>query len=255
MPLHPSALSRRFEALLFDLGSTLIYFDGDLPAVMARADQAMFRVLVSAGLRLDAAIFLRQFSARMAAYFAERDTEFIEYTTRFQLSTLLAEWGYSHPTEAVLRAALAARYTISRACWHAESDALSTLQTLQAQGYRLGLISNAGDDADVQALVDKIAARPYFDFVLTSAAVGYRKPNPRIFQAALDRWAVAPNQAAMVGDMLGADILGAQNLGIFAIWVTRRADTAANRAHADTIHPDATIATLSDLPALLGRCA
>jgi FMN phosphatase YigB (HAD superfamily) len=38
-----------------------------------------------------------------------------------------------------------------------------------------------------------------------------------------------------------------------AIWITRRAGTAANRAHQDTIQPDAIIATLSELPALLSN--
>ena len=55
----------------------------------------------------------------------------------------------------------------------------------------------------------------------------------------------------MVGDSLGADILGARNAGLYSIWVTRRADTAANRAHKDTIQPDAVISTLSELPPLL----
>ena len=55
----------------------------------------------------------------------------------------------------------------------------------------------------------------------------------------------------MVGDKLGADILGAKNAGIFAIWVTRYADTPANRDHLDTIQPDAVIPSIKELPALL----
>jgi FMN phosphatase YigB (HAD superfamily) len=55
----------------------------------------------------------------------------------------------------------------------------------------------------------------------------------------------------MVGDTLGADILGASNAGIFSIWYTRWGDTPSNRAHAFTIVPDAKIARLVDLPPLL----
>jgi FMN phosphatase YigB (HAD superfamily) len=55
----------------------------------------------------------------------------------------------------------------------------------------------------------------------------------------------------MVGDTLGADILGAQNAGMFAIWVTRYADAPGNRNHRETIHPDATIETIRELPDLL----
>jgi HAD superfamily hydrolase (TIGR01662 family) len=142
-------------------------------------------------------------------------------------------------------------YTVSQAHWLPETDAHATLQTLREQGYRLGLISNAGDDADVQTLVDKAGLRSYFDTILTSAAMGIRKPNPRIFLAALEHWGYRPSQAAMVGDSLGADILGARNAGLFSVWITRRAETAANHAHGDTIQPDAMISTLSELPEFL----
>jgi FMN phosphatase YigB (HAD superfamily) len=60
-----------------------------------------------------------------------------------------------------------------------------------------------------------------------------------------------PQQVAMVGDTLGADILGAKNAGIYSIWITRRANTPANRAHAETIIPDARISELCELPSLL----
>jgi FMN phosphatase YigB (HAD superfamily) len=115
------------------------------------------------------------------------------------------------------------------------------------------MISNAGDDADVQHLIDRAGLRPYFQVILSSAAQGIRKPNPRIFTTALAALKSTPGQAAMVGDTLGADILGARNAGIYAVWITRRADSPANRAHADTIRPDATIAALSELPGLLDR--
>jgi FMN phosphatase YigB (HAD superfamily) len=61
------------------------------------------------------------------------------------------------------------------------------------------------------------------------------------------------DKVAMVGDTLGADILGARNAGIFSIWIKRRANTAGNLAHADTILPDAQIERLSELPGLLDQ--
>ena len=103
--------------------------------------------------------------------------------------------------------------------------------------------------------MDKAEIRSFFDKILTSAGEGIRKPNPQIFQKLLDYWDLLPTQAAMVGDTLGADILGAKNAGIFSIWITRRADTPANHAHGDTIHPDATIDALNELPGLLDQLA
>ncbi|HLE15193.1 MAG TPA: HAD family hydrolase [Anaerolineales bacterium] len=245
---------RAFDVLLFDLGSTLIYFDTDWSQVFNQANEALVGSLKSFGLALDDG-FQQEFRARLGQYFAERDAEFIEYTTAYVLRTLLAERGYPNLPEDTLRIALRAMYAVSQAHWQAEEDAIPTLETLRRVGYRLGMISNAADDEDVQTLVEKANLRPYFEFILTSAVAGIRKPNPRIFTYALDTLRVPAGRAAMVGDTLGADILGAQNAGVFSIWIKRRADVPGNQSHADTIRPEAIIERLSDLPALLESLA
>jgi putative hydrolase of the HAD superfamily len=240
-----------FDALIFDLGSTLIYFDGYWPEISAQADHILFRKLQKAGIDLDEQTFLVNYRRQVDDYYQERESEFIEYTMMYVLREILAEWGYRDLPDSLLRQALDATYAVSHAYWRLEADALDTLQTLRKNGYRLGLISNAADDRNVQKLVDQAQIRLFFDRILTSAAEGVRKPNPRIFQTMLDIWSLPPYRVAMVGDTLGADILGARNAGIFSIWITRRADSPANRAHAETIIPDAKIATLSELPFLL----
>lgn len=239
------------RAVLFDLGNTLIHFDGEWPDVFARADQALLAELRKAGVNLDTDHFLREFRTRLNEYYEQRETEFIEYTTSFVLQTLLAEWGSAALPEEALRNALREMYAVSQEHWLPEEDAIPLLETLLGRGLRLGLVSNAADDADVQTLVDKAALRPYFDVILSSAACGIRKPNPRIFHLALEALGAGPEEAVMVGDTLGADILGARNAGLRSVWVTRRADTPANRDHEDTIQPDAAIAALDELPALL----
>jgi HAD superfamily hydrolase (TIGR01662 family) len=239
-----------FRVILFDLGSTLIHFDADWDEIRPERDAAIISRLRQAGISPDGA-FLDQFNDLITAYFVERDTEFIEYTAYYLLQTLLTEWGYADVPPAVIRHVLAGMYAVSQSYWKLEADVHPTLQSLKAQGYRLGLISNTGDDTNVQTLVDRDGLRPYFDVIVTSAAQGIRKPNPRIFHIALEHWVIPASQAAMVGDSLGADILGARNAGLYSIWITRRAGTAANRAHEDTIRPDAVINSLEELPELL----
>lgn len=246
-------MSYPFQAIIFDLGNTLIHFTGAWPEVMARADAALILRLQAAGLEVDKGDFLPELRSRLNSYYQERESEFIEYTTRYYLRETLEEYGYSDVPEALLSEALREYYAVSQDNWIPEEETLPTLAALKERGYHLGLISNAADDTDVQSLVDKAGIRGYFDQILTSAALGIRKPDPRVFKPLLDRWGFAPRQVAMVGDTLGADILGALNAGIFSIWITRRADTPANRAHEDTIRPDAVIDSLSDLLELLDR--
>jgi putative hydrolase of the HAD superfamily len=142
-------------------------------------------------------------------------------------------------------------YAVTQSCWKVELDTHSTLTTLQETGYRLGIISNAGDDWDVQVLIDNAGIRTFFEYINTSAAAGIRKPHPKIFQMAFDAMKISPNRAVMVGDTLGADILGAKNMGMHNVWITRRASKSANLAHQDTILPDRTITNLPELPILL----
>jgi HAD superfamily hydrolase (TIGR01662 family) len=245
--------NRLFDAVLFDLGNTLIYFDCDDEGVFARMDIAMVDSLLASGLTIDRSPFLKLYRERLKMYEAERDSEFIEHSTTYITRSLLAEAGLAQPAQSVINTAMKARYSVSQAYWKLEEDAQPVLDTLRAQGYRLGIVSNASDDDDVQTLIDNARLRAYFDVIVTSAAQGIRKPNPRIFLDVLNRLGTEPKRAAMVGDTLGADILGAQNAGLLAIWITRRAGKAANRDHLDTIQPDAAIAALSELPALLNR--
>jgi putative hydrolase of the HAD superfamily len=74
-----------------------------------------------------------------------------------------------------------------------------------------------------------------------SANVGVRKPNPHIFKIVLDYWQLPPDRVVMVGDMLGADILGAHNVGMRGVWATMQTEREANAAHVHTVVPDASI--------------
>jgi HAD superfamily hydrolase (TIGR01662 family) len=242
---------RAFEAILFDLGGTLLYFDGSWPEILQQRNHILVSSLQKAGLEIEPITFLSELQARIRAYAEASGPDFIEYTTEYILRSLLGESGYPDLDRAVLRSALEAQNRISQEHWQVEDDTLVTLQALKQEGYRLAIISNAGDDRDVQVLIDKAGIRPFFDIIVTSAAQGIRKPNPKLFWRVLEKLGVEPKRSAMVGDTLGADILGAGNAGIFSIWITRRADFPANRAHADTIHPDSQISTLSELPDLI----
>jgi putative hydrolase of the HAD superfamily len=235
------------------MGSTLIYFDALWEVVVPEYNRALLAALERAGFDVDPIRFPDQFHERMDAYFDERDTEFVEYTTGTILRNLLADIGYAKPSDETLRRILRELYASTQAHWHAEPDAAPTLARLHAQGYRLAVVSNASDDEDVQTLVDSAGFRPYLDAVITSAAAGIRKPNPHIFELALGQIGVPPSQAVMVGDLLGADIVGAQKLSMPAIWIERRVDKSAIPAQEQSIHPDATISELSVIPDLLER--
>jgi HAD superfamily hydrolase (TIGR01509 family) len=86
------------------------------------------------------------------------------------------------------------------------------LALLKQAGLRLGVISNA--EGTIRALLERIGVLDAFELVLDSAIVGVAKPDPRIFEMALQGLAVAPDRAVMVGDSVAADVKGAWGAGV-----------------------------------------
>jgi len=227
--------------IIFDLGGTLMRASGDWAPVLTQADQALTNTLRMYRIELDAKIF----RAHLHEYYSQRDKDFHETTYHLVLRELLQELGYGEIPESVIRAALDAMFAVTQSNWILEDDTPETLQQLKAQGCKLGIFSNAGDDKDVQDQIENFGIRPHFDFVLTSAACFYRKPHARAFEIALARWNIPPEEAAMVGDSLQADILGAKNLGMTAIWLKRRAQFTPDEA--ERIQPDFSLVELKEL--------
>lgn len=239
------------DVIFFDLGSTLMYFDGHLPDVLAVAYQELAVSLLEAGFTLNKDVFLSEFLSRQEAYHSERDTDLSEITTERVLRIVLERQGVSGVSREQLRRHLARMYAVTQSHWIIEEDTHPTLQALLDAGYRMGIISNASDDWDVQVLVDKAGIRRFFEYINTSAAAGVRKPHPQIYQLAFDAMRVQPERSIMVGDTLAADILGSKNLGMHNVWITRRVNRSAVQAHFETIKPDRTINTLAELPGIL----
>jgi len=233
--------------ILFDLGGTLMHASGDWTPIFERADQALTHELREHHIKLDAKIF----RARLHEYYKQRDKDFQETTYHFVLRELLKELGYAKVAESTVRAALDAMFSITQTNWMLEEDTAAALHLLKSNDYHLGIFSNAGDDKDVQQLVESFGIRAHFDFVLTSAACFYRKPHARAFEIALAQWSVPPEEAAMVGDSLPADIFGAKNLGIQAIWITRRAEFTTDEVQ--RIQPDFDLVGLNELLPTLER--
>jgi HAD superfamily hydrolase (TIGR01662 family) len=240
------------RAVLFDLGGTLMYSRDPWEPILERGYQALASSFCEQGINLDCADLPKTVRYHLDRYFARRDEDLFETTYLAVLRELLAERGYPDADEKSIRRALDAFYAHTQPNWILEEDALLILRTLEAGGYRLGLVSNAGDNKDVFQLLVRFQIEPFFDFILTSAACSYRKPHPRIFELAMAHWNILPQEIAMVGDSLEADMRGAQRLGIFGVWITRRVSKSAT---SHQVRPDAEIRSLSELPMLLSHLA
>jgi putative hydrolase of the HAD superfamily len=239
------------NGVIFDLGSTLIEFRGEWGAIFRGMSQDLIAYLRDHGFVMDFARFDQRYQEIVDQFYTRGQQDWVEYTAEYTLRYALAEFGYPEVSDQVLRDGLAAAYAQGELLWQPFDDVYRTLDTLKERGYQIGLISNARDAANVERLIDQARLRPWLDPIVISANAGVRKPNPRIFKIVLDYWHLPPEKVVMVGDMLGADVLGAHNVGMRAVWAMMQNEREANAAHVQTIVPDATIASLSELPALL----
>ena len=87
------------------------------------------------------------------------------------------------------------------------------------QKYRLGIISNSCSNS-VFWILKKKKRVDLFDTIVLSKNVGFRKPDPRIFEYALKITRVLPEEALFIGDSFVKDVLGAKNIGMNTIWIT-----------------------------------
>jgi putative hydrolase of the HAD superfamily len=98
-------------------------------------------------------------------------------------------------------------------------DVAPTLTQLKERGLILGLISNV--DHDITPLYQEMGLSAWLPVVVTSQEVGFSKPHPEIFQAALKKVKVKPSEAIYVGDQYQFDVVGANKAGMQGILLDR----------------------------------
>ncbi|XP_066112556.1 haloacid dehalogenase-like hydrolase domain-containing protein 3 [Saccopteryx bilineata] len=105
----------------------------------------------------------------------------------------------------------------SPSMWQVLEGAEATLRECRKRGLRLAVVSNF--DNRLEGILVCLGLREHFDFVLTSEATGWCKPDPRIFHEALRLACVEPTMAAHIGDSYHCDYKGARAVGIHSFLV------------------------------------
>jgi HAD superfamily hydrolase (TIGR01549 family) len=93
--------------------------------------------------------------------------------------------------------------------------ALETLQSLRDAGFTLGLISNRSNPCQEECR--ELGLLPYFEFAYVAAEVGIWKPDPGIFDRALEVSGSPPERTLYIGDNYYADVIGAQRAAIHPV--------------------------------------
>ena len=120
------------------------------------------------------------------------------------------------------------------------------LQKLRAAGFATAILSN-GTTAMLESAVEHAGLGGLLDMVLSVDAVGVYKPHPHVYRLATEHFGVAPS-AVCFQSANGWDAWGAVSFGFRVVWCNRY----GQRAERLPGRPDHTVASLAELPALLG---
>ncbi len=105
--------------------------------------------------------------------------------------------------------------------------ALDVLSYLKDK-YKMHIITNGFEEVQHRKLKNSNLL-PFFDQIITSEKVGVKKPNPKIFQYALEASQAKSNESFMIGDNFEADILGAKNVGMHTIFCEFNGEIATEK--------------------------
>lgn len=103
-----------------------------------------------------------------------------------------------------------------------EPGLAEALAATRETGLTMGAISNSSFSGEVlEHELAKYGLLDYFDFLVSTADYGLRKPHPQIFRVGLQKAAVAPERAWYVGNRIQYDVEGALGVGLTPVWYNR----------------------------------
>lgn len=209
-------------AVLFDYGGTLVRPKRPWEEIKADAIRAEYKVLRRHGLKqsfdqykvLDEAIF-----QKYAELEEESGRDIPDITKSREVvdnlfPSRLASW----------RARVAAEandtfWRVTKRNFPLREGAAVSLAQLRSMKLGMGVVSNHHNAESLVSHLNELHISRYFSHVLASCQVGFRKPDPRIFERSLSLLKVSKEEAVYVGDSPEFDVEGARRTGMRSVLI------------------------------------
>jgi HAD superfamily hydrolase (TIGR01509 family) len=238
----------KYRAVLFDLGSTLIEFENsDWASLGKQGVIEAYPLLKSTFPQIPP---VEQFGPTFYLYLKEiLDNERTDHSefNLYELCQMIFDRMNLISRDGLIERFVHTYYQPIARQITMEEGAPEILKAIKDAGLTIGLVSNTifpekyhlGEMAQFGLL-------KYFDFTIFSCAVKTRKPGSKIFQMALDMAKTEPGQTVFIGDRFDADIIGAKNAGMTAVWKYHD-----KRENPDNVQPDYSITNLGELHTII----
>lgn len=231
------------KAILFDWGDTLIQtvqFDYD--ACLSRLHESLQHDEIAVPFQEFKQLY---FQTRDRLY-KETEESLEEPSFLLRISETLKHFGYTLKETDKRIVGAADAFAEAFVDQTTMKDHVPTVLEQLHHKYKLGVISNFALPPGVKKTLKRFNLTKFFDVILISGEVGWRKPSPKIFQKALESLKVDASESVFVGDSPVSDVEGAQKIGMKTVLI-RKSLTVEK----ETGNPDAVISELDQLPTVL----
>lgn len=200
------------EAIFFDFFGTLVDYSP------SRTEQGYYKsheLMVSMGANMTYDEFIKEWSDESAAFDRQSDIDDSEYSMEVVSRSFLTRIVGRQPSDEEITK-LAKSYVDE---WNTgvvyPSHTKKVVEHL-ANRYRLAVVTNTHQFDLVPNHLTSMGIAHFFETVVTSVEVGWRKPHPIIYGETLSRLGILPNEAIFVGDNYAADFVGPKINGMTA---------------------------------------
>jgi HAD superfamily hydrolase (TIGR01549 family) len=217
------------KAVIFDFIGTLTNVRGySLEASRMTSKMKLYRAVVNAGFMVDIKSFLEAYTQAHKKYRIIRYEKLVEVTNAVWISEALNNLGYkTTPDDPQVKTAINIGFEDYLNSLELRPCAKNILKSL-SRNYKLGLVSNFTYTPIIYAGLRKLDINQFFNAILVSHEVGWRKPHPKIFNEALKRLRVSADETVYVGDSPLEDIKGAKATDMKTIFVSSQFYTLRN---------------------------
>ncbi|MFC6810780.1 HAD family hydrolase [Natrialbaceae archaeon GCM10025810] len=197
-----------WEAVFWDIGGVIL----DIESVQAAHQRFLADLLERRDVDATLEEAIETWRTTVGGYFRERDgTEFRSAREGYHLGieaivgeeVPMEEWRaqFAEAVEGTIEPIVGAPEAIER---------------LTERDLHVGVISDVDHDEGLRIL-ERFGVREHFDSITTSEAVGRTKPDPAMFETALETAGVAPERSLMIGDRYDHDVKGADDAGMHGV--------------------------------------
>ena len=208
------------KAVIFDFIGTLTNLRGyNLEASRAVSKMKLHMAIGKAGFTVDPKGFSKAYTQAYEKYRIIRYQKLTEVTNAVWISEAINNLGYkTTPDDPQVKTAVNISFEDYLNSIELRPCTKRILKMISAD-YKIGLVSNFTYAPVIYAGLRKLDINQFFNAILVSHEVGWRKPHPNIFNEALKRLRVSVQETVYVGDSPLEDIKGAKATGMKTIFV------------------------------------